>query len=70
MVRNSAQVMPGMYGIKIIIVLLCELCRGGVINQSSGISIIGSLNPQKEVQDRVRVLSTGGGMSITSSHRL
>lgn len=39
------------------------------MRKSSGINIIGSLNPQKEVQDRVRVLSTGG-MSITSSHRL
>lgn len=29
--------------------------------KSSGICVIGSLNPQKEVQDRVRVLSVRGG---------
>ena len=28
--------------------------------KSSGICVIGSLNPQKEVQDRVRVLSVRG----------
>lgn len=31
------------------------------MRKNSGINIIGSLNPKKEVQDRVRVLSTGGG---------
>ena len=30
------------------------------MRKSSGIEVIGSLNPRKEVQDRVRVLSTGG----------
>ena len=30
------------------------------MRKNSGINIIGSLNPKKEVQDRVRVLSTGG----------
>lgn len=33
------------------------------------IIVIGSLNPQKECQDRVRVLS-GGDMSSNQSHRL
>lgn len=28
--------------------------------KSSGIEVIGSLNPNKKVQDRVRVLSRGG----------
>jgi hypothetical protein len=30
------------------------------MRKDSGIKVIGSLNPQKEVQDRVRVLSFGG----------
>lgn len=30
------------------------------MRKSSGIEVIGSLNPRKEVQDRVRVLSAGG----------
>lgn len=30
------------------------------MKKDSGIKVIGSLNPQKEVQDRVRVLSSGG----------
>lgn len=30
------------------------------MRKDSGIEVIGSLNPQKEVQDRVRVLSFGG----------
>ncbi len=30
------------------------------MRKDSGIKVIGSLNPQKEVQDRVRVLSLGG----------
>lgn len=38
--------------------------------KSSGICVIGSLNPQKEVQDRVRVLSVRGVLSIIKSNRL
>lgn len=34
------------------------------------IIVIGSLNPQKECQDRVRVLSRGGYLSSDQSHRL
>lgn len=34
------------------------------------IIVIGSLNPQKTVQDRVRVLDAGGGMSSIESNRL
>ena len=30
------------------------------MKKDSGIKVVGSLNPQKEVQDRVRVLSSGG----------
>lgn len=30
------------------------------MKKGSGIKVVGSLNPQKEVQDRVRVLSSGG----------
>lgn len=30
------------------------------MRKSSGIEVIGSLNPRKQTQDRVRVLSTGG----------
>lgn len=30
------------------------------MKKNSGISVIGSLNPNKECQDRVRVLSVGG----------
>ena len=29
------------------------------MKKDSGIKVVGSLNPQKEVQDRVRVLSSG-----------
>lgn len=31
-----------------------------IIEKKSGISVIGSLNPEKKCQDRVRVLSSGG----------
>lgn len=30
------------------------------MKKDSGIKVVGSLNPRKEVQDRVRVLSSGG----------
>lgn len=33
------------------------------MKKDSGISIIGSLNPNKECQDRVRVLSAGGAVN-------
>lgn len=36
---------------------------------SNRIEVIGSLNPEKECQDRVRVLS-GGDLSITPSNGL
>lgn len=35
------------------------------MKKNSGISVIGSLNPNKECQDRVRVLSVGGVLSVT-----
>lgn len=31
-----------------------------IIEKKSSISVIGSLNPEKKYQDRVRVLSSGG----------
>ena len=34
------------------------------MKKRSGIEIIGSLNPWKEVQDRVRVLSSGGVVNL------
>jgi len=34
------------------------------MKKGSGIRVIGSLNPQKEVQDRVRVLSPGGDVNL------
>lgn len=40
------------------------------MRKDSGIKVIGSLNPQKEVQDRVRVLSSGGELPIFKSDRL
>lgn len=40
------------------------------MRKDSGIKVIGSLNPQKEVQDRVRVLSSGGELPISKSNRL
>jgi len=34
------------------------------------IIVIGSLNPEKKVQDRVRILHRGGGVTVFKSNRL
>lgn len=37
---------------------------------SNRIEVIGSLSPEKECQDRVRVLSWGGDLPVTPGNRL
>ena len=41
-----------------------QIIKKKKMKKDSRIEVIGSLNPQKKVQDRVRVLSSGGAANL------
>lgn len=44
-----------------------QIIKKKKMKKDSRIEVIGSLNPQKKVQDRVRVLSSGGCQSLRAT---